>query len=177
MTQDLDIYMAKQACTDLVYKVARGVDRCDRELLLAVFHPDATDDHGQFKGTAAEFVDWVLPVVATMDRTQHFIGNVLVDVSGDQAWGESYFIANHDMKASDGSPIRYVVSGRYLDRFERRDGEWKIAHRGCVFDWNATHPQTDAWDRVDGPRRYGQRGTNDPVYAEGMAPSKIKDEV
>lgn len=175
MSSQDHIYRAKQDCADLVYKLARGVDRCDRDLLLSVFHPDATDDHGQFKGTAVEFVDWVLPVVKTMDRTQHFIGNVLVDVDGDQAWGESYFIANHDMKGPQGDPIRYVVSGRYLDRFECRNGEWRIAHRGCVFDWNATHPQTDAWDRQNGPRRYGQRDRTDPVYAEGMAPASMKD--
>lgn len=176
MSQSDNVYHAKQACTDLVYKLARGIDRCDRDILLSVFHPDATDDHGQFKGTAVEFVDWVLPVVATMERTQHFIGNVLIDVDGNEAWGESYFIANHDMNGPDGSPIRYVVSGRYLDRFERRNGEWRIAHRGCVFDWNATHPKTDAWDRIEGPRRYGERNKNDPVYAEGMAPTKSKEE-
>lgn len=175
MSLSLDELLAKQACTDLVHRFARAVDRCDRAMMLSLFHPDGTDDHGQFKGTAPEFVDWVIPLLQTMERTQHFIGNVLVDVRGDEAWSEAYFVANHDMAAPDGSPIRYVVAGRYLDHFARRDGEWRILHRACVFDWNATHPRTDAWDRENGPRRYGRRDRQDPVYAEGMAPTQRED--
>lgn len=174
MTIAIEDVVAKQACTDLVYRFARAVDRCDADMILSLFHPDGTDDHGQFKGTAAEFAVWVIPVLETMERTQHFIGNVLIDVRGDQAWGESYFIANHDMTGPDSAPIRYVVAGRYLDTFERREGDWLIRHRACVFDWNATHPRTDAWDRENGPRRYGARGKSDPVYADGMAPLKAR---
>lgn len=174
MALNIESVLAKQECMELVYRLARGLDRCDAALVRSVFHDDATDDHGQFKGSAGEFVDWVIPVLQGMERTQHFIGNVLVDVVGDTAWGESYFIANHDMTDAQGIPVRYVASGRYLDRFERRGGEWRIAHRGCVFDWSATHPRTDNWDRTAGPRRYGMRGANDPVFSEGMAPSVME---
>lgn len=166
----LDELLAKQTCTDLVHSFARAVDRCDREMILSLFHPDGTDDHGQFRGTAREFVDWVIPVLQAMERTQHFISNVQVDVRGEQAWSEAYFSAHHDMVGGDGTPIHYIVGGRYLDRFERRDGDWRIVHRGCVFEWNTTQPRTDAWDRLHGPRRYGRRDRSDPVYSEGMAP-------
>ncbi|WP_179045772.1 nuclear transport factor 2 family protein [Sphingobium lactosutens] len=162
----LDILLAKQACTELVYTLARGLDRCDRGMLLSVFHPDATDDHGGFKGSAAEFVDWVVELLPTMERTQHLIGNVLIDVAGDHAVGEACFMANHDMKNAQGQPIRMIAAGRYLDRFERREGLWKIAHRHAVYDWNANLDRTDTWDRSPGsPRVFGERGTGDPLYA------------
>ncbi len=161
----LDTLFAKQACTELVYRLARALDRCDEGLLRSVFHPDATDDHGIFKGSADAFVAWVLPALQGMERTQHLIGNVLIEVSGNTASGEAYFIANHDMRDADGHEVRYIAAGRYLDSFERRDGAWRIAHRGCVYDWSATLPRSDGWDRLSGPRQYGERGHGDPSYA------------
>lgn len=162
----IDTLLAKQACAELVYTLARGLDRCDKAMLLSVFHPDATDDHGGFKGTATEFVDWVVGLLPTMERTQHMIGNVLIDVAGDRAVGESCFIANHDLNNADGKPIRMIAAGRYLDSFERRDGVWKISHRHAVYDWNANLDRTDHWDRSPGsPRVFGERGEGDPIYA------------
>lgn len=169
MRDDLEEMLDEHACARLIYRLARGLDRCDETLLRSVFHEDATDDHGMFKGSATDFVNWVLPTLRTMERTQHLIGNVLIDVTGDVAHGEAYFIANHDLTNAEGNPVRYTASGRYLDRFERRDGQWKIAHRACVYDWSATHPRSDTWDRTAGPRRYGTQDLFDPVYAEGMA--------
>lgn len=163
---DHDVLSSKQACAELVYKLARGLDRCDDALLRSVFHDDATDDHGGFKGSASDFVGWALGLLAKMERTQHLIGNILVEVEGDRAVGEAYFVANHDMLGADGRAVRMIAAGRYLDRFERRDGVWKIAHRHAVYDWNANHERTDTWDRsADSPRRFGERGAADAVYA------------
>jgi hypothetical protein len=33
-----------------------------------------------------------------------------------------------------------VLGLRYLDRFERREGRWRIARRVCAFDWTYTVP-------------------------------------
>ena len=154
----------KQACTDLVYKLARAIDRCDEDLLRALFHEDATDDHGVFHGTARDFIPWVLEVLATMRRTQHCICNVLIEVDGDVAYGESYFIAHHCIPGEDGDQFM-VAAGRYLDRFERRDGAWKFAHRQACYDWNAAVPSTDSWDRDNpGTWVFGQRGHGDKSY-------------
>lgn len=166
---ELADYLAKQACAEIVYRLARGLDRCDAALIRGSFHHDATDDHGIFRGTADEFTAWVLPQLQTMERTQHFIGNILIEVDGDRACGESYYIANHDLKGPNGEELRYTAAGRYLDRFERRDGDWRIAHRLSVSDWCATSPRTDSWDRTAGPRQYGERGPGDPVFAHGLA--------
>lgn len=156
----------KQDCVELVHKLARAIDRCDADLVRSVFHPDATDDHGMFKGTAADFVPWVMEVLAGMRRTQHVIGNVLVEVDGNNARGEAYFIAHHCLPGADGAGDTFMVAaGRYLDRFEKRAGEWRIAHRGAVYDWSTTAPSTDMWDRVAMPTHaFGERGHADPSY-------------
>lgn len=164
--QALDDLISKQACSELVFKLARGLDRCDEQLLRSLFHADATDDHGGFKGSAADFVDWALGLLGKMERTQHLIGNVLIEVGGEFAAGESYFVANHDMNDENGKPVRMIAAGRYLDRFERRKGIWKIAHRHAVYDWSANFDRTDRWDRSPASSRvFGERGVGDPVYA------------
>ena len=158
--------LAKQACIELVYRLARAIDRCDEALLRSLFHPDATDDHGVFHGTAAAFADWVMPVLGGMKRTQHCICNVLVEVDGDAAQGESYFIAHHALPQAEGPDTFMIAAGRYLDRFERRRGAWRLAHRQAVYDWNAAAPSTDSWNRdAPGAWTYGRRGSADASYA------------
>lgn len=161
----LEITADKLECTELVTRLARGIDRCDAEIVRDCFHNDATDDHGAFKGTAEEFIAWVMPVLDTMKRTQHVIGQCLVEVNGDCASGESYFVAHHTITTPEGD-VLMIAAGRYLDQFERRDGTWKICHRHAIYDWNSTSPCTDGWDRADSnnPNVYGQRGSGDASY-------------
>ncbi|GGC37122.1 hypothetical protein GCM10011371_25690 [Novosphingobium marinum] len=148
----------KQEITEIIYKNARAVDRRDAPLMSTGFHPDATDDHGMFQGKASDFVPWVMEVLSTMEMTQHVVGNVLIRLDGDQATSESYFIAHHLIKAENGAGIWLgaaedaadqfmVAGGRYLDRFEKQDGEWRIVHRHAVFDWNTEMDSTEKWDR------------------------------
>lgn len=154
----------KQDCVELVHKLARAIDRCDADLVREVFHSDATDDHGGFKGTAADFVPWVMEVLSGMRRTQHIIGNVLVKLEGDKAQGEAYFIAHHVLPGQ-GNDNFMVAAGRYLDRFEKRDGRWKIAHRHAVYDWSTTAAASDIWDRANAPGYvFGERGRSDASY-------------
>ena len=165
----------KQACIELVYRLARSIDRCDEALMRSLFYPDATDDHGVLHGTAADFVDWVFPVLRGMKRTQHCICNVLIAVDGDVARGESYFIAHHALPAADGPDTLMVAAGRYLDRFERRGGEWRFSHRHACYDWNAQAPSTDSWNRgAPGAWTFGERAPSDPSYAHfGAAPAHV----
>ena len=163
----------KLDCSELVARVARAIDRCDADLLRSLFHRDATDDHGIFSGTAAEFVGWVIPLLRTMKRTQHVIGQVLIEIDGDCASGESYFVAHHTME-SVGGDVHMIVAGRYLDRFERRDGIWKIAHRQAVYDWGSNSPSTDSYDRDNpGKMTFGVRGAADPSYAFLTGPPPV----
>lgn len=155
----------KLECAELVARLARAIDRCDAALLASLFHPDATDDHGLFKGTAAEFVAWVIPLLKTMKQTQHVIGQCLIEVDGDRAAGESYFVAHHTLAGLDGD-LFSLAAGRYLDRFERRGGVWKISHRHAVYDWNSAAPSSDTFDRANpGAMAFGKRGAFDPSYA------------
>jgi len=170
MAQETDarlrVFLDKQDCAELIYRLARAIDRCDAALLRSLFHDDATDDHGVFHGTAKDFVPWVMDVLATMKRTQHCICNMLIEVDGDRAFGETYFIAHHTLQNEKGDDVFMIAAGRYLDRFERRNGVWKISHRQACYDWNSVGPSTDTWNRaVPGQWTFGPRGEQDKSYA------------
>ncbi len=128
----------------IIYTLARGLDRVDDPLLRECFWDDATDDHGLFKGSASDFVDWVTPLLKTMKRTQHYIANVIVELDGNTAKAESYFLAYHEIIDGEKSTDMFAA-GRYLDTFECRDNEWKMTHRQAVYDWNRNDKSTHNW--------------------------------
>jgi hypothetical protein len=120
---------------DVVMRYCRGIDRMDRQLVRSCYHADATDDHGSFSGGVDEFLAWVWPLLERYTLTMHFVGNLLVEVGDDVAAAETYGIAFH--RSEDARPQLNLMTGfRYLDRFERRDGEWRIASRVAVTEWS-----------------------------------------
>lgn len=130
----IDELVARQQIHDCLMRYARGVDRRDRDAIVSSYHPDALDDHGQVC-TRQEFVDAVLASHPNGTHS-HFIGNVLIELYGDVALVESYFIAYHYYHDDEGEHRLRMRSGRYVDRFERRNDAWRIAHRVVVDDWN-----------------------------------------
>lgn len=123
----------RQAIHDCLMTYSRAVDRLDRDLLLSVYHPDATDDHGGFVGTREEFADWVIDMhTRTHLSHQHCQFNSTCDLQGDVAHTETYYMFV-GMNRS-GTPLA-MSGGRYIDRLEKRDGRWAIAARVCVRDW------------------------------------------
>jgi ketosteroid isomerase-like protein len=123
----------RQEIHDCLMTYSRAVDRLDRELLLSVYHEDAVDDHGVFVGTPEQFVDWVIPMhTSTHLSHQHCIFNYTIDLQGDVAHTEAYYMFVGLNRA--GTPFG-MSGGRYLDRFEKRNGRWAIAARICVRDW------------------------------------------
>ncbi len=106
----------------------------DLELALSAYHADGWDDRGAHVGSPAEFIDWVLPELQKFKGTSHSITNISCEITGDVAHAESY-ITFHVWTAD----ATYVTFGnaRYIDRLERRDGRWAIAHREAVIDYRA----------------------------------------
>src|SRR5690606_12190523 len=96
----------------------------------------------------------------------HNICNIKIDVEEDVAWGETYFLGTSENRPDNGEPFNSLSSGRYLDKFERRDGEWRIAQRTFVFEWTTRLPHHTAWTQpplADIMRR-GRRDEKDAVF-------------
>jgi hypothetical protein len=107
----------------------------DRDITLSCWHPGGTDDHGElYSGSAEGFVEWLWPVHAAMDQTKHTIQNILIELDGNDAYSESYYLVY--LRLKDGNAMNdLVASGRYCDHFQRREGHWRIKHRQAVSDW------------------------------------------
>jgi len=127
----------QQEMRDVIYRYCRGIDRRDYDLVRSCYHPDAVDDHGDFRGGVDDFIAYVQRGLPRYERTMHVIGNVLADPDQDRGRVESYLVAYHHLAASRTKPARDFVAGlRYVDDFARRAGEWRIAARVCVFEWS-----------------------------------------
>lgn len=137
----------REAIRDVLYRYCRAIDRCDAELLTGVYWPGAIDNHGMWSGTVEEFVPFVIPVLLSRDATSHRISNVLIRIEGDEAKVESYFDAYERPVRNDGTPNDITMIGRYLDSFERRDGEWRIAGRTVITDAFRVWSDSADWER------------------------------
>lgn len=140
-TGSVDDAIARQALHDLVVTYARATDRADEALLASVFHADAEVVTGIVDGRAPDYAREVVALLrGNLRSTFHSVANEYFEIAGEAAAGESYVLA-HMMTAGE-SPEETLIGGRYLDRFERREGRWKIAHRSFVQDWSMSQPAT-----------------------------------
>jgi hypothetical protein len=168
MTDDADIQemLDKQRITEVLYRYSRGADRLDVELLRSVFFDDATVDYGSFfVGTGWDYSDYVIEILLLDNiSTQHVIGNILIEVTGDAAYAESYAVAHHARsgnRRTDEAGRVDVWGGRYVDRLERRGGQWRIARRVCIIDWSIGHSPAGQFAHTSDQ---GKRDRSDPSY-------------
>ena len=95
----IDRLLDRAELAELAARYARAVDRGDRDLLLSLYHADAIDHHGNdFRGSPAQFADYVQGATATFEVTAHYILNSSYEIDGDRADGELYFVAYHRMR-------------------------------------------------------------------------------
>ncbi len=162
MANDLESLIAKQEITELVYRYMRGLDRFDEALLRSLFTDDAWCEYGFMNGDAADFISFALGALAGHSANQHFVGNILIDLEGDEAFGEVYFNAYHKVPAEEGYSD-LIVAGRYLDRYERSGGAWKFAYRAEWVDWSSTAPCSDSYFELVPDGLIGRR-KDDALY-------------
>lgn len=151
LEHELRVLLDKQALGELLIRYARGIDRWDKELVLACFHPDAYLHYNTYVGNAIEFYESLWERTegggdgqGGIPRGQHVITNALFEIRGDVGYGESYLEARRagigdryagaeSEPTGPGFPIERI--GRFIDRFERRNGEWRIASRRVAMEW------------------------------------------
>lgn len=156
------------AIRDVMGRYARAIDRGQFALIRTVFHADGYDDHGPYKGGVDGFIRWLQERFTDDAPTQHFVGNSLVEFANpDLALVETYYVAARPPKGGEvgeggqGAALYVLSWGRYVDRFERRDGEWRVAYRRTVVDLRLQAavnvlPGSDA-------SNWGRRDAEDPL--------------
>lgn len=168
----------RMAIQDCLFRYVRGVDRKNWPLVRSAYHPDAYDDHGNYKGGIDGFIESLERRHATIEQSMHVIGNIVIEFDGpDSALLEAYFITHQRLSPEAGDArlpylrggqvgpdqaVETEVVGRYVDRMTRRDGAWRIARRTVVFEVVRGQPAPaggglrDTW-------AVGRRDGQDPV--------------
>ncbi len=133
----LEQLLDRQQILDCLVRFSRGMDRFDRELFLSAFHGDATIAAGAFVGGPADLYDWASRLHEQgQAATHHNLLNHSCDLDGDVAHTETYYL----FVGRNRDDSNWVAGGRYLDRLERRDGQWKIALRTNAIEWSGMVP-------------------------------------
>ena len=115
------------AILDCIARNARGCDRHDSEMLAGSYHADGVDEHGVYINAGPDYPAWANAAHNAMSlHSMHNISTHLCEIDGEEAYAESYVIGlflNKDGASSN------MFAGRYADRLEKRDGEWRISVR------------------------------------------------
>lgn len=149
------------AISTLMFRYAECVDLADFDGLSALFA------HGRMRSTSAEESevgmtgDAVGRFYAATNRvhadgtlrTRHLSTNVRIDIdeANDDATAKSYFVV---FQATEKLPFQAIVGGRYEDRFERVDGEWRFADRLVIVDQIGDMSEHLSFDLSKGGVRY-----------------------
>lgn len=163
----LDQLVAKSEIEDCLKRYARGVDRRDWPMVRDCFHEGARDHHGEFHGTGEQFIEWVRARHSDVPFSMHYLLNCLIEFLSDtSAVVETYFWAIQRRESRDDSGTvtgtDYEVFGRYVDRFEKRNGVWRVAERQVAYDSTRQTPSTNHLRKMAGV--LGRRDRNDPVF-------------
>lgn len=114
----------------VLLRYARGLDRLDNALARSCYWDDAIEDHGSYVGRPDDFIAWADSTTLAFESTQHAILNHVCDLQGDDAYCETYYLFTSRAKVAP----HLASTGRYIDHFQKRGGEWRIANRVCIIE-------------------------------------------
>jgi ketosteroid isomerase-like protein len=150
---------ARIAIEDCLKRFARAVDRQDWKAAREAYHDGAFDDHGFFKGPPDAFLAHIAKLHEQQEHSMHFNTNVLIEFQArERAFVETYVLVLQRF-----ADRRVTASARYLDRFEKRKGEWRVAHRTLVFGDMVPQPMDEG---PSFPPEFSvqKHGMDDPLY-------------
>ncbi|WP_292933796.1 nuclear transport factor 2 family protein [Novosphingobium sp. PASSN1] len=143
----LDDLLAKDAITDVLARYSRTLDWLDEAGQASCYWPDAPIDYGFFKGSAADFVPVVMAIERRSARRWHLSDPPAIRLTGAaHAEVETYGLTAGARLTETGSYAGTMYGGRYLDAFEKREGEWRISRRDYVLDWSHPIPDQPVFD-------------------------------
>jgi len=170
---------------DVIYRWCRAVDRLDFDAMRTVFHPDAVDHHGPFDGPVEDLIEWIRSRHRGIPFSMHQVGNMLIEFAGsDVALVETYVRTTQRYPAESMQSLDQLTGGqqgsfecgadlftcsRYVDRFERRNGEWRISERTLVQDWKQVVPVAPGAPKPQPGWAVGRRDRQDPVFLQRAA--------
>jgi hypothetical protein len=166
----LEALAARAEITDVIYRYCHAADRRQWWLMDTVFHEDATCQLSVIGGPWREFVKQGEALLSKIGVTHHQVGNILIALDGDVAHTETYLTAFHRVPADappggpfggTGEAYDAVFGARYVDRFEKRAGVWRIARRQAAAEYRHYRPVAEGALSQTPENFRGQRGDDD----------------
>ena len=171
----------RAAITDIIAAYAHAIDRRRWGMMEHLFHEDAQFQFGTVIGDWRGFVEQARAIIDPCLATQHQLGQIQFGFDGDTVCHtETYMTAMHTVPADyplaevfpdKGKTYSAVVAGRYVDRFEKRGGEWRIAQRTGLYDWREFR-EVEGVDLSDTPEGavgyHDERDPSTPVVARWL---------
>jgi hypothetical protein len=162
---------ARFAITEVIQLYCHAIDRRRWYLLERCFHADATYRYAHIEGGWRDFLNIAQATINPLPISHHQTGSISFRIDGLHAMTETYFTAYHRVAADaseldplpgTGQDRDIVIAGRYVDCFERREGDWRIAHRIGLTDWRRDSDAADAGLFALPPSWRGSIGPEDP---------------
>lgn len=187
LATELATFRDRQAIAETLNIYCRAIDSADTDLLKSVFHPDGVNDLGDTQVNAHAWAEQVIPVLrGKFTHTLHSVSNLDIRLDGDRAVSESAFSAYHQMLVGRDDLVRffgrdyaeaavyddrglsrheYIGTGRYLHRWERRQGEWRMTLRLPSNEFNRFAPASVGapGSIIAGLAVMSRRDPNDPI--------------
>lgn len=168
LTRAVQQMLDKHEIHETLVRYAHSVDRGDWALLRSVYHPDAFDDHVDYRGDLEGLIEWLAERFSKLDNSIHFLGNSFIEfIHDEQALVETYFasrrLVNHQSSPVHAGQQCRQAWGRYIDQFEKRQGQWRIARRTVLIDAKFT---TEVETSAVPTQNQGRRDNADGWFTE-----------
>ena len=124
-----------QAIRDIEARYCEAIDEYDLDEVLSLFTEDCVTDYGPGRGGAEVGTDamrrrWeTQPAGSGSKSTHHQLGQIRIELAGDQADCVSYCIADHVRRNGERITFRF----QYRDRLRRTAAGWRISRRKLLF--------------------------------------------
>ena len=167
---ELRVQRDRRDILDCIQRESRARDRQDIAQIESCWWEDGVDEHGPVITRVPDYAARAnLGHAMNFHMTSHNITNHLCEITGDTAHCESYVIGGLYWLDRETTTIAF---GRYLDRLERRGGEWRMHTRKCTIEMSA---DTDgSWVHSTNVKGFlkARWDGNDPSYERPFTASK-----
>src|SRR5262249_20056381 len=121
----------------VIAEYCHACDRADAKLMASLYAgQESFDDHGLVCAPGPDYAREMTDLVLRRtEAVSHIVGQSLIQVNGDEAVAETFFLGLMRLHPANGAAPRLnQLAGRFVDKFVRIDGAWKIKHRIAVRD-------------------------------------------
>jgi hypothetical protein len=118
------------AITNLLAIYAERIDAGDLDGAARLFeHAEIQLGGGAVTDAAGLGEVWRSAMIIHADgtpRTRHLVTNPIIEIDGNRASCRSVYTV---LQQVDDRPFEAIITGRYLDEFEKVDGSWRFSRR------------------------------------------------